>query len=95
MTDYALFADILVNKSKLKPLNPSQSNQTPPNVPNTPIPGVTRDDDILSCVNQIFAQAIDTNALDIQDPQTLLQFLKLELPNLIIKYHKYCYGKNE
>lgn len=92
MDDTALFANLLVNKSKLKPLSASQSNQPPQS---TFTPCVNLDDEVLSGVNQIFAHALQKGNLTVDDAENFLEFMRQEIHHIIGKYRKSCQGKHE
>lgn len=88
----SLFADILVNKSKLKPSSlQTQTAATPKGL-------VLKDnlnDALLHGVNQIFAEALSNNLLQDIHHTDFLAFLKSELPGILLKYNKYSQGKDE
>lgn len=106
MADNALFAEFLVNKSKLKPLSASTQNVQSTLQFHTKLPPVSSDNSIsklpsvctndkLQEANQIFNDTLTSSAMAQKKPDLFLSFLHNELPAFFSKFDKYCHGKTE
>lgn len=106
MADNALFAEFLVNKSKLKPLSSSTQNVQTFQFQTTKLPSVSNDNfqsklpsvctiQKLQEANQIFNDTLTSSTMAQKKPDLFLSFIQTELPVFFSKFDKYCHGKTE
>jgi hypothetical protein len=106
MTENALLFELLINKSKLKPLNNNNNNNNNNNI-SSPLHKDVNDtsiildekhfisNDFLLETNQILTKHCLQSILVKNNIELFNTFLDTEMPSLLSKFDKYCMGKNE
>jgi hypothetical protein len=91
MDDNSLFAELLVNKSKVKPLSASQINCK------HSISNINHEtnNDFYKQLNSIFVKHLSQNDAINNKQYEFLEFINNELPHIIIKFNKIYNGKND
>ena len=84
-----LFAEFLFNKTKVKALSNLQSQSVGTSEASSLLTP------ILTEVQSIFVDCLSCDEVVKQRPAEFLLFLKQEIPSLIIRFHKFCNGKND
>lgn len=101
MADYALFAEFLVNKAKLKPL--SKGEKAAGVAQEAKAMTFTLDDDYVvastpsnpTSFHQIFDECVENCENSGKQPELFREFLAVELPPLFAKFDKQCQGKHD